>query len=212
MKETSFGSESLGLPPARVEELEQQLEDMDPGFFSLDERRVIAGLKSWDDLKNPRASQRAKRHQIRERIQNGLLDLLLAATLLPTEDWEAIVKADSQLPVQPIIDEPGQQFDLLKICIETLSSTLAYAADGVEGPASGEMDNALITGIKRYQQLQVADRRAGFIDPSARVECEWDEEKPLFQDVSGETPIQRFLQFRIGGASRRRFLEEELSE
>lgn len=211
MSDRLFGSELVDYHSPAVAELEQDLEEKRRGLFSRTERRMLWGLKSYDGHQNPNASQRAKRHQIRERIVNGLTDLAIAAALLPTEDWEKVVKADSDIPIHSVGEAPADEFSELLASINGITGTLAYAADEV-AKESVSMTNAIANGLGLYTRLTHGRDHARFGPYHVDIRAEiWPESRPLFPNE----PVslnQRYVQYRVGGARRRDLLRQTVAK
>lgn len=212
MPNSLFGSELVDYNSPAADSLREDLDQRRRGLFSDTERRMLWGMKSYEGHKNPNASERAKKHQIRQRIRNGLEDLAQAAALLPTEEWEQIVKKESDIPKRQVLDEPSGEFRTIINAVSGLTGTLAYAADGVS--ESGiEVDNAVANGIAHYHRLTDARERAIFADWAGELNFTREPgTQPLFQNAEAASKTRRLAQYRVDGVSRRRLLRTILEK
>lgn len=195
MVESLKGDETLGMGEEAQSAMEEFALGHGPGLFTEDERRYLAGLKDFSELKSPDNSRRQKRHQVREKIANGMYDLMSASVLLPTDEWRQVFEQE--------YSERDEFGDLLH-AFRALVSTVAYTADGLEEHGA-EAENVVLDGLALYHQLAQA-HDTGIIHNFRGGEAEFDsvgQPLPLWAAEDSQTTAQqRYYQFRVADGSR----------
>jgi hypothetical protein len=197
------GDEALGMSKDVQSVMEELALGHGPGLFTEDERRYLAGVKDFSELKSPDNSRRQKRHQVREKIANGLYDLMLASLLLPTDEWRQVfTHGYSSAVTMP--EAERDDFPALLQALKSLISTVAYTADGLDEQGA-EAENVVANSLELYHQLvqardtgTIRDFRGGGIEFSTE-----GQPLPLWAAQDAQTTDQqRYYQFRVANGSR----------
>jgi hypothetical protein len=217
------GTELSDISDRVHDEVEENYIQRGAGLFSADERRYLVGMKDFSAVSDPHASSRKKKHQVREKIRSGLLDLHIASLVLETEEWEEIISdgVSGDVPTALAADD---DLGMYLRAMSSLIATVGVAVDGVED-AETDMGQTVTDGLSEFLSLRGARR----LNRYAPVEVQFTPavREPVVDLDTGrgglvvtEGGVTRwsnfadklfYADFRAGNRSRKEILEELVS-
>lgn len=208
MEESPKGTEMADASPEAKHRVERAFVRNGRGILTEDQRRYLVGLKDYSGHKDPERSATRKKHQIRERISNGLADLAAAAAVLETEEWVRIFReTDTRLPTRPTTDAPSQSAEQTQLGLAQLIAIFIASSAWEPGQREEAPIDAVSEGMNLGMTYREAISNGHFVPYHTKVETEPIGAPEPFSSASQGFDEGQFAAFRAGQVGREEFIQ-----